>query len=64
MQSAKNSLGRGTGRRFNMAAVKRELEAREIAKSKRDARRARRQEADRQYRLAHPVNPFTGKEVA
>ena len=27
MEFAKNSLGRSTGRRFNMAAIKRELDA-------------------------------------
>lgn len=47
MTSAKNSLGRGTGRKFNMAAIKRELDAKrtktfdadkfEAMRSKRDA---------------------------
>ena len=30
MTNAKNSLGRGTGRRFNMTAIKREMKAKQI----------------------------------
>jgi hypothetical protein len=38
MASALNSLGRGTGRKFNMAAIKRELAAKREADIKKSQR--------------------------
>lgn len=37
MENAKDGLGRSTGRRFNMAAVKRELERRDGLKATKSA---------------------------
>jgi hypothetical protein len=61
MANALNSLGRGTGRKFNMAAVKRELEARQVAKEQKERAREQRQAKERAERLANPINIFGGR---
>jgi len=55
MTSALNSLGRGTGRRFNMAAIKRELAARQEAIAKKERAREGRQAKERAAALENPV---------
>lgn len=56
--NALDSLGRNTGRRFNMAAIKREFAARQEAISKKERAREARQAKERAARLANPVNVF------
>ena len=58
MEYAKDSLGRSTGRRFNMAGIKRALKAKDAALAKQNRARERRQEKEHAERLANPINIF------
>jgi hypothetical protein len=55
MTSALNSLGRGTGRKFNMAAVKREMEANRKAREAKSLAAMARREAQAAYEIKNPV---------
>lgn len=59
MTYAKNSLGRSTGRKFNMSAIKRELSAKRTGSFDAEAFEAKRQKRDAQPKTIH----FGGKTV-
>ena len=58
MTYAKNSLGHSTGRRFNMAAIKREMANKQAVAERKERTRERQQAKDLAYRLEHPINIF------
>lgn len=64
MAYALNSLGRSTGRKFNMSAIKREMEAKDARVAKDSAIRERATHRRQAFELAHPVNIFTGERRA
>jgi hypothetical protein len=58
MTYAKNSIGRSTGRRFNLSAIRREMEQKQIIAERKARARERQQAKALAYRLEHPVNIF------